>query len=185
MQTPFFDIVRQTRYNAALGSYDAAQCYDCMAHPFISLAAQSIGTPVNMIGTMLLAIQCMKFHIRTAYGDSTNTYNSNPEQPFQGTCQGNGASPAIWLLLSAYLIKHMREKGHTVTMVSAISNSILCYVGLWFVDDGDIPTFAINKNESASSVATRHQNSVTCWGQSLQVTGGSLKHSKCFWYPLN
>ena len=34
-------------------------------------------------------------------------------------------------------------------------------------------------------MATRHQNSVTCWGQSLQVTGGSLKHSKCFWYPLN
>ena len=23
------------------------------------------------------------------------------------------------------------------------------------------------------------------WGQSLQVTGGSLKHSKCFWYPLH
>ena len=70
-------------------------------------------------------------------------------------------------------------------MISAISSSILCYVGLWFVDDGDIPTFALNNNESASSVASRHQDSVRCWGQSLRVTGGALKHSKCFWYPLN
>ena len=96
----FFDIVRQTKYNAALGSYDAAQCYDCMTHSFISLAAQSVGTPTAMIGTMLLAIQCMQFHIRTAYGDSKRTYGST-NRPFQGSCQGNGAAPALWLLVSA------------------------------------------------------------------------------------
>ena len=180
----FFDIVRQKKYNAALGSYDAAQCYDCMSHSFISLAAQSIGTPTAMIGTMLLAIQCMQFHIRTAYGDSERTYGST-DRPFQGACQGNGAAPAIWLLISAYLIAHMREKGHYVTITSAISNSILCYVGLWFVDDGDIPTFAITAEESATSVATRHQAAVTCWSNSLHVTGGALKPIKCFWYPLH
>ena len=181
----FFDLVRQRHYNAALGSYDASQCYDCMSHSFISLAAQSIGTPVSLIGTMLLAIQSMKFHIRTAYGDSTRTYDSNPSRPFQGACQGNGAAPAIWLLLSAYLVAHMRHKGHTVTMTSAISNTLLCYVGLWFVDDGDIPTFGHHKNETIKSIIHRHQQAVTCWGNSLRVTGGSLKQSKCFWYPLS
>ena len=180
----FFDIVRQRKYNAALGSYDAAQCYDCMTHSFISLAAQSVGTPTAMVGSMLLAIQCMQFHIRTAYGDSTRTYGST-DRPFQGACQGNGAAPALWLLVSAYLIAHMRSKGHYVTITSAISCSILCYVGLWFVDDGDIPTFAQEADETATSVACRHQAAVTCWSKSLGVTGGALKPAKCFWYPMN
>ena len=71
-----------------------------MSHSLISLVVQSIGTPTSMIGTMLLAIQCMQFHIRTAYGDSERTYGSM-DRPFQGACQVNGAAPAIWLLISA------------------------------------------------------------------------------------
>ena len=65
-----------------------------MTYSFISLVAQSIGTPTAMIGAMLLAIQCLQFHIRTAYGDSDRTYGST-NRPFQGSCQGNGAAPAL------------------------------------------------------------------------------------------
>ena len=156
-----------------------------MSHSFISLAAQSIGTPPGLIGTMLAAIQQMKFHIRTAYGDSDRSYNSNPCRPFQGACQGNGAAPAVWLLLSAYLIAHMRLQGHQVNITSALTTTLLTYVGLWFVDDGDIPTFASFPTEPFLQVAHRHQAAVTCWAHSLTVTGGALKPAKCFWYPLH
>ena len=155
-----------------------------MTHSFISLAAQSIGFPLSLIGTMLLAIQFMQFHIRTAYGDSDRTYGSTRNRPYQGACQGNGAAPAVWLIISAFLILHMRANGHEVNIASAITGTILCYVGLWFVDDGDIPTFATHPEEDAVSVAKRHQSAVTCWSDSLQVTGGSLKPGKSFWYPM-
>ena len=180
----FFDIVRQKEYNTALGSYDATQCYDCMTHSIISLTAQSIGTPTAMIGAMLLAIQCIQFHIQIAYRDSERTYVST-NRPFQGSCQGNGAAPALWLLVSAYLIARMRSKGHYVSITSTISCYILCYVGLWFVYDGDVPTFAKKSDENTISVTTSHQATVTYWSKSLQVTGGALKPVKCFWYPLH
>ena len=57
-----------------------------MTHPFISLADQSIGTRVNMIDTIQLGIQNMAFYIRTAYGDSSNIYDGDPNKPFQLTC---------------------------------------------------------------------------------------------------
>ena len=103
----------------------------------------------------------MQFHICTAYGDLVRTYGST-NRPLQGSCQGNGAAPALWLLVSAYLIAHMRSKGHYVSITSAISCSILCYAGLWFVDDGDVPTFAKTSDKTAISVTTRHQAAVTC-----------------------
>ena len=56
-----------------------------------------------MMGIMLIYIQCMQVHICTTYGDSERTYGST-ERPFQGACQGNGAAPAIWLLISTYII---------------------------------------------------------------------------------
>ena len=56
----------------------------------------------------------------------------------------------------------MRSKVHYVSITSAISCSILCHVGLWFVDDGDVPTFAITSDETAISVANRYQAAVIC-----------------------
>ena len=112
----------------------------------------------------------MQFHIRTAYGDSDKTYSSTRNRPYQGACQGNGAAPAVWLIISAFLILHMRANGHEVNIASAITGTIICYVELWFVDDGDIPTFATHLEEDTVSVAKRHQSAVTCWSDSLQVT---------------
>ena len=99
----FFDIVRQKKYNTALESCNAAQCYDCMSHSVISLVDQLIRAPTVMISTMLLTIQCMQFHIRTAYGNSERIYDST-NRPLQGACQSNGAAPVIWLLISACII---------------------------------------------------------------------------------
>ena len=39
-----FDYVGHTRRNVALGLYDTASFYDCIAHNFASLADKAVGT---------------------------------------------------------------------------------------------------------------------------------------------
>ena len=181
----FFDLVRQLKFNAVLGSYDAQSCYDRVVHSFTSMAVRAMGIPMQIINTMLSAIQMMQFHLRTGFGDSKETYGSDSKQrPFQGLCQGNGASPALWLLISSFLLMYLANEGHSMQITSAITCSLLSYVALMFVDDGDFPTMAINAKETIKAVVRRHQATVTCWAGCLKVTGGALKPEKCFWYPI-
>ena len=181
----FFDLIRQLKFNAVLGSYDAQSCYDRVVHSFTSMAARAMGIPMKIINTMLSAIQMMQFHLRTGFGDSKGTYGrENRRRPFQGLCQGNGAAPALWLLISSILIMYLADEGHSMQITSAITCSILSYVTLMFVDDGDFPTMATNSNETIEEVVNRHQATVTCWSGGLRVTGGALKPEKCFWYPV-
>ena len=133
---------------------------------------------------MLIAIQQMNFYLRTGYGDSTKFYGGNKECPYQGVCQGNGAAPAIWLLISSLIILLMKDKNMNMNITSAFSTITLSYVTLMFVDDGDFPTLARYPSESIKSVVKRHQDTVDVWSKGLRVSGGSLKPEKCFWYPI-
>ena len=133
---------------------------------------------------MLLAIQLMTFHLRTAHGDSERTYGGTEGQPFQGLCQGNGAAPAGWLVSSAFIVKQQHAQGHAVVIKTAISLATIAYVAFMFVDDTDLPAMATNRTETPESVSIRLQDAVNCWGHSLSVTGGALKPEKCFWYSI-
>ena len=66
------------------------------------MVCQAIGVPQLTIDCMLTAIQKMRYYVKTPFGDSTTFYDSDKEN-FQGLCQGNGASPALWLLISSFL----------------------------------------------------------------------------------
>lgn len=180
-----FDLVRQLRYNACLGLYDAQSCYDRIVHSYTSAAARAVGTPKNIINTMFKAIQKTKFHLRTSFGDSDTTYQSEDDShPYQGYCQGNGAAPALWLLISAFIILYMKSAGRIMKLLSVLTHEVLSYVTLMCVDNGAFPTIAHNSEEPITSVITRHQETVNCWEAGLRVTGGAHKPEKCFWYPI-
>ena len=49
----FLDIVRQKKWNAALGSYNAQNFYDRVAHSFSSLTTQAMGSDLNLIKQFL------------------------------------------------------------------------------------------------------------------------------------
>ena len=85
--------MHQKKFNAALWSYDAHICYNRVVHSYNLLVAQSMGTPRPIICTMLKAIQQMKFHLRTGYGDSETNYCGSDIKPYQGLCQDNVAAP--------------------------------------------------------------------------------------------
>ncbi|KAL7552982.1 LOW QUALITY PROTEIN: hypothetical protein ACHAWF_016219, partial [Thalassiosira exigua] len=80
----FFDIVRQLRVPASLGSVDAGNCYGSIAHAIGSLVNQAFGVPLSANEAMFKALEDMKFFLRTAFGDSKDFAGSTIEFKTQG-----------------------------------------------------------------------------------------------------
>jgi hypothetical protein len=105
----FYDIVRQLWHSVSLASVDADNCYDRIAPPMASMVFQSFGVPNPAIKSILTTIQDMKFYLRTGYGNSIG-YAGGSNDPsgdtrkMQGMCQGNGAAPAAWTVMSIPMI---------------------------------------------------------------------------------
>jgi len=66
----FYDLVRQLRIAAGLGSVDAGNCYDSIAHAIASMMFQAFGVNKDSVQAILVAIEEMLFFLRTAFGDS-------------------------------------------------------------------------------------------------------------------
>ena len=177
------EVLKQKRRNGAIAGVDAAQCYDRIVHSLAILLCRNEGAPISSLLLMFGAIQSMEFFIRTTFGESTNSYGGNQPIPFQGSCQGNGASPALWLVLSMYIVLLYKEAGHVSSCKSAYSGVVLGLMGFLFVDDTDLVIIS-NSEDSMNMVLTKLQNAILCWNKLLRVTGGDLRPEKCYWYPI-
>jgi hypothetical protein len=104
---------------------------------------QAFGVPTPAIVSKLLTIQRMKFFLCTGYGDSEGYAGGDrddTEDPIrtQGMCQGNGASPAAWLVTSIPMIKAHRRKGNGTHLIAPVSELPCHLVGGLFVDDTNL-----------------------------------------------
>ena len=86
------------------------------------------------------AIQNMKMHLRTVFGVSSSFYTSEV-QPFQGTVQGNGAAPALWLIISVFLVRYIYQQKVVTSTISPISTLSQLLAALMHVDDTDLYVF--------------------------------------------
>jgi hypothetical protein len=184
----FCDIARQKKCSAAICCVDLEQCYDRIAHSIASLGARRWGVPQLAITCLLTTVQLMIFFLRTAHGDSDSFYSASTDQaaqnegnihPYQGTCQGNGADPSLFLGVSAPCVLYMHGKDFAAHLVSAFSMAIFSIVGILYVDDTDLLAIASYPSESAEQVSIRMQDIVNHWRGCLRVTGGNLNPDKC------
>lgn len=175
------DLSRMMGLTMAMASVDASQCYDRIQHTVASFCLQSWGVPMPPIKSLLGTVQQMKFHLRTSFGDSDTFFTStNPETPFQGILQGNGAGPAVWLTISTFLLETLYHRGHISNFTSPTTRGRIKMAGLLFVDDTDIIVIG-EANESALQVQMRLQEAIDAWQGALQASGGTLQPSKCTW----
>eukprot|EP00957_Ditylum_brightwellii_P120597 9199646-Ditylum_brightwellii.AAC.1 len=80
---------------------DLVSNYDLVVHSIASLAYQQVGVPKAPVVCTFSSLQDMVHIIRTAYGDSINSYGGELwcillSPPPQGLGQGNGAAPCSW-----------------------------------------------------------------------------------------
>ena len=180
-----YDISRQGRISMGMASVDAANCYDSIAHAIGSLVCQSFGVPVEAAESMLSAIQDMKFFLRTAYGDSKNCVGSTVQVKFQGYCQGSGAAPAGWAVISIVILLAHKRKGHGATFVCPVSRRVSRLAAILFVDDTDIIHMRMDLNEGAEDTNFALQQSIDSWGDLLMAAGGAFKPEKCFAHTIS
>ena len=121
-----------------LCSNDAKSCYDRIVHSIAILAMRRMGMPLQPLKSMMVTIQKMSHHVRTAFGNSESTMTNDDPIPFQGIRQGNGCGPTLWLAVSAPLLEMMRTAGNGLHLKTPLSNEQDFLVGFAFVDDTDI-----------------------------------------------
>jgi hypothetical protein len=149
----FFDIAHQLRHPAGLASVDADNCYNLIAHPMASMIFQAFGVPTPAIALQLSTIQRMRFYLCTGYGDSKEYAGGDQDDSddpirTQGMCQGNGASPAAWLVRSIPLISAHKRKGHGAHFIAPISGLPCHLAGGIFIDDTDLFHLDMHRIES-------------------------------------
>jgi hypothetical protein len=181
-----FDIMRHLRMDGALCSNDAKSCYNRIIHSIASLAYQHLGVPLPPVKCMLQSIQNMKHHIRTSFGDSRLTMSNNGILiPFQGALQGDGASPATWVIISTPLLNMLQEAGNSGYFIEPISKTLSHFVGYAFVDNTDLIQFdARDQNMSTEEVMDKMQDAINRWEGGLKATGGAIVPQKSFVYPI-
>jgi hypothetical protein len=149
----FFDIARQLRRPAGLASIDADNCYNHITHSMASMIFQAFEVPTPAIASQLSMIQRMHFYLCTGYGDSKEYAGGDQDDSddpirTQGMCQGNGASPAAWLVRSIPLISAHKRKGHGAHFIAPISGLPCHLAGGIFIDDTDLFHLDMHRIES-------------------------------------
>jgi hypothetical protein len=114
----------------------------------------------------------MVFFLHMAHGNSYSYYpaamdleacESGNTHPYQGSCQGNGRGPALFLATSSLCIYYMHQKGFAACIRLAFSLTVFCDISILYIDDMDLFVFAEYATESEEQVAHRMQDMMTHW----------------------
>ena len=82
------------------------------------------------------------------------------------------------------MVMVMYKKGHVMSLTYPMTSEDLQCMGFVFVDDTDLIAIG-DKNDSVQEVCIKQQQGMLCWEKILEITGGSLKPSKCYWYLVD
>ena len=118
------DVFRQKKRAGAVAILDAKGCYDAISHPVAVLTLMSFGVPQRVCKVLFSTLQKAKHHIKTGFGRSEAVYGDE-KVPIMGIGQGNGLGPTLWCLISTILFRMMQTAGHGVSLISALSLSII------------------------------------------------------------
>jgi hypothetical protein len=125
-----------------------------------------------------------KYHIRTAMGDSQASYTHSPETPIHGTGQGSCSSPAIWLMISSFIMDILQMHANGMTMVDITNNNKTIQWIEGFVDDTSLFSNTNFKNNNIEELKEKLRHDSNYWAGVLSATGGKLELTKCFYYLL-
>ena len=179
------DISRQLWHPMAIAAVDADQCYDRINHIIMSLVLLSVVGCAGLVAALLRPIQMMQFFQRTAWGDSSSYMGGRERtRPLHGLCQGNGAAPACWLMLSSLLMLCYKRQGFGSAILSPMSGVLIEFMGEMFVDDTDLIVMR-PELRTVEEVCAEMQSAVWNWGTNLNATGGGLKGPKCYLWLID
>lgn len=179
------DIIRQERRIAALCSNDARSCYDRIIHTIASICMQRMGVSAEACHVIFGTLQELQHHVRTAFGERARGYGA-VRIPLHGVGQGNGAGPAIWLVITIPLISMLRRAGFGLRVFTPLTKEeclLSCFV---YVDDADsIHAPLADPTLTVGRVSADMQRMLDLWSGGLHATGGMIEGEKSYWYLID
>ena len=131
-----YEHARLTRTSVITMDNDAKSCYDRIIKTLGMTACISVGLPLMAAKMHNLTHHGMVHEIKTRHG-LFSPYQGSDEDPLEGTGQGSGGSPAIWLIYVVSLLKAFRKFTPGIRILSPYSaRMVMLITAVFFVDDG-------------------------------------------------
>jgi hypothetical protein len=111
-KTLFYDITQQAQVSKAIALVDALNCYNRIVQVMVSMIFQAFGVPTTANKSTLGVIENMIFFLHTGFGNSKSSAGGGVSIKSQGLCQGNGAAPAGWAVISVCILRAHQKKEH-------------------------------------------------------------------------
>lgn len=108
-----------------------------LVHMVGALSTRKHGVQIEPIRILINSLQNSTNIIRTAHDDSDLSHKSTPVQPYHGTGQGSGASPAVWCAITIAIIEALLQERIGTFLTLAISLQLIRIPAILFVDDTD------------------------------------------------
>jgi hypothetical protein len=178
------DLLRQFSQVLVAISADADKCYGHINHITVSLLLCAIVGSTGAVDAMLIPIQTMKFYQCTGRGDS-NTYmgGRTTSNPLQSLCQGNGATPACWLMKISTILACYKKAGFGSSIIAPIRGEVIIFMGEIYVEDTNM--LVILPDVFCKTLISEAQQSLNAWAHLFNATGGVLNPAKCYWYVVD
>jgi hypothetical protein len=170
----------------ALGTIDndAKSCYYRILCNLAMAISEYYGVPSSFCHMQAHNLKHSVFRLRTALGDSNKTYTNTPTTPIHGTGQGSCASPALWLMISSFLMDILQRRAHGMQMMDIMNSKPIHQWIDGFVNDTSIFTNNRSPHDSVAQLKEKLEFDGNYWAGLLAASGGHLELIKCFYYIL-
>ena len=182
------DLPVQKRTPTTIVAVDLVSCYDRIIHAIAVICLRRLGHSRGTIICRFSTVQNLNVNVRTAFGDSELTNNSDLwvfpiKRPTQGALQGSTDGPILWAIVSSPVLERMRELGCGVAYKCALSGERAEYVACAFVDD--TTHFQNSPSNDVNDVLLRTQQNHTTLEGLMKATGGAMNPKKTFWWLID
>jgi hypothetical protein len=99
-----YNYAKMTRTSLITIDNNAKSCFDSILCNVAILIRKYLVFGDKLRKLQSTALKEAQFRIRTALGDSERTYKNTKESPINGTGQESCSSPAIWLMVSSFVM---------------------------------------------------------------------------------
>ena len=180
-----YEYARLTRTSLITVDNDAKSCYDRIIKPLAMIACIAVGLPLLAAAMHNRTHYCMQHKIKTRHG-TLRPYSGTANVVLEGTGQGSGASPAIWLIYSVSLLRAFQKFSPGMNVSSPFESLLVTILAIFYVDDG-MPGVNDSLEMKAAPLAyllEQAEQATQSWEKLLFASGGALELSKCFAYVV-
>ena len=181
-----YEHARLTRTSLITVDNDAKSCYDRIIKSLAMIACMAVGLPLAAAMMHNLTHHLMKHRIKSRHG-LFRDYCGTDDEELEGTGQGSGGSPGIWLIYSVSLLAAFCKFSPGMKLLSPYDTLLVVTIlAVSFVDDG-----MIGRNDATEAcpcplpeLINDAEQSAQSWERLLFASGGALELSKCFAYII-